>query len=270
MTKIQHLLAGALALTAISVGVPTGRPGETTGLQPRNDATNRVAPARTRAKPPRKLPAQPDRITVLATNRPIYKPPPRGAPSVTVNAGTRGIAFEVPALLVLAPDHPGLTTQEQPTLSWYISRPTTAKVELTLHRENEAKPLLTSSLPGVSRAGIQSIRLAKEGVKLELDVEYEWVVALVVDPGNRVKDVVASGVVKRVPATAALRQALAAQPAAQASLYAEHGLWYDALQTLLERWEANPSDALPRDQLKDLLDQVGLTRVNLAVPPLAR
>jgi hypothetical protein len=59
-----------------------------------------------------------------------------------VTGGSRGSGDSTITLDVLAPDETGLTTQEQPSLLWYQSKPAPAKFELTLLEENKPKPLL--------------------------------------------------------------------------------------------------------------------------------
>ena len=54
---------------------------------------------------------------------PVYRPPLRGAPRGRVGGGSRGTGRESFVLSVLAPDHTGLTTSEQPSLYWFISGP---------------------------------------------------------------------------------------------------------------------------------------------------
>ena len=49
---------------------------------------------------------------------PVYKPPPRGAPGGRMGGGTRGISGAA-VVSILAPDHVGLTMQEQPSLHWF-------------------------------------------------------------------------------------------------------------------------------------------------------
>src|SRR5437899_2800630 len=72
-------------------------------------------------------------------NVPIYKPPLRGAPGGRVGGGTRGAPDRSVVLSVLTPDHSGLTTQEQPSLYWYLSQPTTYPIELTINEGEVAK-----------------------------------------------------------------------------------------------------------------------------------
>ncbi len=197
--------------------------------------------------------------------RPVYKPPQRGAPEVRVNAGSRGTGDPLPALYVLSPNQAGQTSQEQPPLYWYLTQPTQARIEISLFQENQAKPLLELALKESPKAGIQKLQLAKEGAKLEPDREYQWVVAVVADPANRSKDVVASGVIKRIRPAAALGEQIAqADPARLPFVYAENGLWFDAVASIMGRLEAHPGDPGAVDQINGLLEQVGLKDVKIS------
>src|SRR5207247_438581 len=97
------------------------------------------------------------------------------------------------------------------------------------------------------------------GAKLTPGVEYQWVVALVTDPENRSSDLVASGVIKRVEPTADLKGKITnAAPASLAAVYAEAGIWYDALSVLSDQIEAQPENKSLRETRSGLLRQVGL------------
>ena len=188
-----------------------------------------------------------------------FKFPDTGAPSVRVTGGSRGTGESAVTLDVLAPDDVGVTTQEQPSLFWFQSRPATAKFELTLLQENKVKPLVQISLDKAAKAGIQRLKLSDHGAKLVPGVEYQWVVALVTDPENRSTDLVASGVIKRVAPASDLKEKVAkASPASVPGVYAEAGIWYDALGTLSDQIDANPKDKSLREARSDLLHQVGL------------
>ncbi|MCI0541613.1 MAG: DUF928 domain-containing protein, partial [Verrucomicrobiales bacterium] len=160
---------------------------------------------------------------------------------------------------VLAPDQIGMTTQEQPSLFWFQSRPADAKFELTLLQEKKAKPIVQVSMERSGKAGIQRLKLSEHGAKLSPGVEYQWVVALVTDPDNRSTDLVASGVIKRITPPTELKQKIAgAPPASLAALYAEAGIWYDALAAVSDQIEAQPENKSLREARSDLLRQVGL------------
>ena len=81
-----------------------------------------------------------------AADAPVYKPPTRGAPGGRVSSGTRGTQREVFVLSVLAPDHSGFTTSEQPSLSWYISAPTSLPVEVTVMDPQGVQPILKTRI----------------------------------------------------------------------------------------------------------------------------
>jgi hypothetical protein len=182
-----------------------------------------------------------------------------GAASVRVTGGSRGTGDAAVTLDVLAPDDVGTTTQEQPSLFWYQSKPSDAKFELTLLQPNKVKPLMQVKMDRAGKAGIQRLKLSDHGVKLERDVEYQWVVALITDPDNRSTDLVASGAIKRVASDAALQEKISqAAPVALPGIYAEAGIWYDALAVLSDQIEAQPVNAALRQTRADLFRQVGL------------
>ena len=188
-----------------------------------------------------------------------FRPPTAAAPSVRVTGGSRGIGDTAITLDVLAPDDIGLTTQEQPSLFWFQSKPAEAKFELTLLQEDKIKPVVQFTIERSAQAGIQRLRLSDHAVKLVPGVEYQWVVALITDPDNRSSDLVSSGVIKCVESSDELRQKLAqATPGSLPSVYAEEGIWYDALSALSDQIEAHPEDAELGATRADLLRQVGL------------
>lgn len=188
-----------------------------------------------------------------------FRPKTGSAASVRVTGGSRGSGDAAITLDVLAPDEIGETTMEQPSLFWFQSKPAQAKFELTLLQENKVKPIVQVSVERSTKAGIQRLKLSDHGAKLSPGVEYQWVVALVTDADNRSKDLVASGVIKRVEATADLKEKVSkAGPASLASVYADAGIWYDALAVLSDQIDAKPDDKALRRTRADLLRQVGL------------
>lgn len=188
-----------------------------------------------------------------------FRPPPLDAPAVRVTGGSRGEGDAAVSLDVIAPNDVGITTQEQPSLFWSQSKASPAKFELTVIQEKRIKPLLQMSLDHASKTGIQRVKLSDHGVKLEPGVEYQWVAALILDPENRSRDLIASGAIKRVPAGAELKEKISKSNAAALPIvYAEAGIWYDALSALADQIEANPTDQTLRQTRADLLRQVGL------------
>jgi len=188
-----------------------------------------------------------------------FRPSGSGAASVRVTGGSRGTGDDQVTLDVLAPDEIGITTQEQPSLYWFQSKPAKAKFELTLIEENKPKPIVQVVVERSTKAGIQRLKLSEHGAKLAVGVEYQWVVALIPDPDNRSKDLIASGVIKRIEPSADLKEKVSkASPASLPGVYAEAGIWYDALTVLSDQIDAQPDNKALRQTRADLLQQVGL------------
>ena len=147
---------------------------------------------------------------------------------------------------------------------WYALKASSAGVEISLLLPNIAQPLLELKLPNLPHGGLQSPALMQHNVRLKPELEYQWVVALVPDPGNRSKDVVASGVIKRIAPTPDLQKEMAAaSPRDLPGILAGQGIWFDALEPLLTRGTGNPPDVAASEQATALLDQVGLMEVRV-------
>ena len=189
---------------------------------------------------------------------PIYRPPFPNAPRVRVDGISRGADDAALALTVLAPEHVGLTTKDQPSLFWFQSKAVRARFELTIVAAKEPKPLLEMQLDQPATDGIQRFRLSDHGVKLKKDVDYRWSVAVVLDPENRSRDVVASGVIRRIAPSPALVERLAKSPSDAAAIYADEGIWYDSMEALSDTIEQQPQDKVLHEERAMFFMQVGL------------
>ncbi len=192
---------------------------------------------------------------------PVYQLPKVGKPRGRIGGGRRGPGDAAPDLHALVPEHVGQTASAQPTLYWYLAEPVAGDVafELTLIDATSVEPLVDARLERPASAGIQRVRLADLGIALEPGQEYQWSIAVVPDPKDHSKDVVASGWIERVPAPEGMQEKLgAAGPDGAAAVYGAAGLWYDTLEAACERVRANPDEPAYRQQLATLLEQVGL------------
>ena len=191
----------------------------------------------------------------------LYVPPEIGVPSRRIGAGTRGMGRQA-SLQILAPDHLGYTTLEQPTLYWYLAERTTTPIVFTIREERSVEPLVDVELPSPSEAGVQAVRLAEHGVKLRLGTSYQWFISLVPDPARRSRDFTVGAWISRREPDDALRARLAgAENTSKESVYAQSGLWYDAIGALSSRIASAPSDRKLREERAALLEQVGLSEV---------
>lgn len=193
---------------------------------------------------------------------PVYKPPLRSAPRGRVGGGSRGPGDQLPVLSVLAPDHTGLTVQQQPSLFWHLSSSATYPVELTIIDDQSVPPLLTTRFSPPMQSGVQRVRLADYGFRLLPGVQYQWFVALVVNEDRRSRDVIAGGSIERTELSDPLQSKLAQATKAEAlHIYARAGLWYDAMTTISNMIDETADDQVLRMQRAALLEQVGLPEV---------
>ena len=238
--------AGCFALACVLVA-GVARPSGSEEKQPPAGAKEKAA-----------QPATPTQKS--SASLPVYRPPSIGQPSRTVGGGTRGPGDGFPSVYVLVPDHTGRTTSAQPTLYWYLDAVPTpgSKVRFSLVDETKDDPVVSTELPTPTRAGVHAIRLADHGASLEPNKEYEWSVALVVDPKDSARDIVAAGWIVRV----APGQAVASSNDSNAvHRLADQGLWYDALSEIDGQIKAHPSDSSLPEMRSALLRQVGLDAV---------
>jgi Domain of Unknown Function (DUF928) len=249
MKKMKHVLIVVLVMMFPLFFVTPGR-GETTSAKnpsSQQEAGNTSTQSKT---------------IKTAGDVPVYKPPLRGSPAGRVGGGTRGATErESFSLTVLAPDHVGLTIHDQPCLYWYISKATTYPVELTV-TERTAVPLLEKVIKSPERGGIQSIRLTDYGVHLRHNTPYKWFVTLITDGAYRSKDILAGGIIMLVDTPSSLPAKLEAAGKGRAPfVFAEEGLWYDALESISGIVDAAPNNMEVRKQRAALLEQVGLAEV---------
>jgi hypothetical protein len=189
----------------------------------------------------------------------IYRPPSVGKPTRTVGGGSRGPGDGVPELYVLVPQHVGRTVSEQPSLFWYVDDvpATPIRVDFTLLDEDGIDPLVHVTLEPITRAGTHRVQLSDYDVKLEAGREYEWSISLIPDLSARGKDIVSTGWIDRVTAPSGMDEALSSGgEEARVFIFAENGLWYDALAALEQRSEGDRGEMRAA-----LLRQVGLESV---------
>lgn len=198
-----------------------------------------------------------------AKDMPSYTPPQRGAPQRRVGGSSRGMESALPRVILLVPDHIGLTVSENPALYWYLSKPTTVRVEVTLIDDKGETPLIEYAVANAKGPAVHRIDLASHKVQLKTGVNYQWSISVVPNPNERSNDVMSGGVLRRVavPENIASRRAQLTDKAALARAYAADGIWYDAIALYSELIGQNPADRKLRDARAALLDQVGLKEV---------
>jgi hypothetical protein len=210
----------------------------------------------------RPVPAADSHEAQEAVKAPVYKPPMRGAPGGRVGGGTRGIG-DLATITVLAPDHVGLTANPQPSLFWSLSKPISMRMEFALNEPQNPKPIFEITIKTPLDAGIHSINLTDYGITLKPGKQYEWFVAIVPDPAQRSSDIMAGGFLEYITASKPLQDKIAKAGKNELSaIYAEEGIWYNAVSSLSDLITANPNDKSLIEQRVALLKQVGLKDID--------
>jgi hypothetical protein len=158
----------------------------------------------------------------------------------------------LPTVDIIAPDgHSGLTTSAAPTLYFYVSRRVTYPTRLTISAPGQPAPIIETNIASPQAAGIYAIRLGDYRVRLDPGVVYTWSVSVILNPSAPSRDIVASASLLRILPDPNLDAAVHATPSTRrAVLFADAGLWYDAV--------AAAADFDQHAALDALMNEVGL------------
>ena len=169
----------------------------------------------------------------------------------------------------------GLTTAEHPTFWFYVpylpKDINSVKFALLDEKKNsltkEPIPITLSNTPGVI-----SITVPATEKPLEIGQYYHWYFLIDCNPQSRSEDIALEsrsedialeGLVQRIaPSYELTRRLQAATPRQKVALYAQAGIWQDAVTTLGERLRAKPKDATLTDDWKELLKSVELEDIS--------
>jgi len=186
-----------------------------------------------------------------------------GAPTRRVGGGSRGAGITLPMLATLAPNYVGKTLQASPSLYWALSEVVDKPLKFTLVYSDPLKygidPVLETTVDKPTKEGVQSLDLAKQGVELKPNVEYQWSMSIVMDPKQSSQDIVASGLIMRTTKDSLPKSATLDEN--NLATYEDAQLFYDAIQILSEKMAKNPNDETLKPQWTALLEKVGLKEV---------
>lgn len=195
----------------------------------------------------------------------VYLPPVGPSrESRTTGTGSRGCdrAGDTKLQLLVPDDHLPLTISERPTFFWYVSD-TSLPVRFTLVEPGVAEPIVDRTFK-IKRPGIVQITLPADASGLALNKEYRWTVSLVCNKERPSENTYAYSSIKRVAVTPALRSKLAgiSQKEERSLVYAQSGIWYDALDNSFISYKNNTQSKVAKWYFSKLLTQVGLPAVS--------
>jgi hypothetical protein len=157
----------------------------------------------------------------------------------------------------------GRTVSDYPTFFFYLPQTDAELAEFILEDESGnqiyQQDLTIKNLSGV--IGV-SIPANTNVPPLEVGKDYTWKFTVVCDAEDRASDQLESGVVRRVELSPDILGELEkADPRQKTFIYAENGIWQDALSTLAAARRANPNDTDLDADWESLLDSVELGEI---------
>ncbi|MGC9502906.1 DUF928 domain-containing protein [Baaleninema sp.] len=203
-----------------------------------------------------------------------FTPPDRGAPERVDAGGTRYAEFEIPGerhtpvvvngeplecpLTAIVPQQNyGLTLREYPTIYVHVPDLPGANLRFTL-RDDKDEVLYQSRFRLGHRHGTFGISLPERANfdPLELYRSYRWTVELVEG------DESVSGAIVRVSPTEEFQNQIdRATPEEQLQLYADTGIWYDAIDSLAALHRNHPEDSQWMEAWREITESVELMKV---------
>jgi hypothetical protein len=192
-----------------------------------------------------------------------YVPPSNlGIPGRREGGGTRGDCLtSTQPLMALMPENSyGETLAAYPTFFWYVPDVPAQAAEFVLY-DASGNEVYYTTFRVAGTSGILSLSLPEtvDLPPLTVGEPYEWVFSLICDEQDRSGDLFTTGWIQRVEAAPGFEdQLLAAAESDRPTLYAQSGLWHDALTTLAEQYRQAPESAAIANQWMTLLDSVGL------------
>lgn len=175
-------------------------------------------------------------ILVLARKTYTYNPPkPRKEvpKSRTTSVGSRGCnkpSLRRAKVQLLAPeDHVGLTTFGHPVFFGRVTTTSPVKVSFVLAEPGVVEPIAEMEQT-VQSSGIIKFSLPSQQTGIKQGKPYLWTVSLICNSKRPSQNAYAYAWIERVPTPASLTSQLkASQISDRSAIYAQSGIWYDAL-----------------------------------------
>jgi hypothetical protein len=186
--------------------------------------------------------------------------PERGNAKGTLSGGRRGQSLascgsdaKATRLTLLVPEgrESLVTTAAQPTLSWYLATQQPTIVQFILSDSNRPTPLYTQTLQAQTTT-LQQVTLP-ESVALANDTPYRWTV-LVTCPTGQKSEIYARSFIRKTSGEFLAEQLRQKSAVTQALIFAENGIWYDAIgQLLTAKLSSQSTQSRPQQDLDQTL-----------------
>ncbi|MEG5058907.1 DUF928 domain-containing protein [Microcoleus sp. A2-C5] len=157
----------------------------------------------------------------------------------------------------------GRTVSDYPTFFFYLP-PTKAESAEFILLDPTGNQIYKQTLTVTNLSGVigVSIPANKNVPPLEVGKNYTWNFTVICEAEDRSADLLDIGTVRRVELSADIRSQLEkADPRRKTAIYAENGIWQDALSNLAAARRDRPSDTVLDSDWESLLDAVKLAKI---------
>ncbi|MFN6561477.1 MAG: DUF928 domain-containing protein [Nostoc sp. ChiSLP01] len=216
---------------------------------------------------------------IVAQTPPFEQPPvpPGPPPGGRVRGGaTRGNGTTCPAakpdLTALVPFTEeaddvvnvwSQTTLERP--SWFFYMPYTKDVAYAVEfvvQDADSNPVYKKAIALIDKPGVISVSLPSTAPALELNKQYRWFFSVNCDKQKNAPWTYVEGVIKRVDlGQSTLKELENADPLQRYTIYAQKGIWHEALAILAQLRQKNSQDTALQAQWQNLLASIRLDDV---------
>lgn len=200
-----------------------------------------------------------------------------GTPRRRTSAAVRGEAGTVPdscgnstneqLVALLPPTEPALTVAEYPTIFVSLPRTSAKEAEFILAKDNdgEKEVLYETTVTLPRNPGIVSVSVPNNKTlpPLEVGKSYRWYFSVICNSQDRSDEPHIEGEIQRVkPSPNLVAELKNASPRDRAALYAEAGIWYNALNSIAQLRRSSPNDRVIAADWAELLKSVGLDTIS--------
>lgn len=226
-----------------------------------------------------KAQAQPSSIQPLNQNHLLanqFQAPGGGGARGAVGGGTRGDKAcamgeespEIPLTLLVPEGKFGLTVSQYPQFLVYVPETSAKDAEFVL-REVEGDYEYRTNFKLPQTEGIVTIELPRTEKALEVGKKYEWMFVIVCDANRRDKDVIDIGVIEPTELSSSQKSQIEqADLTQQAALYAEYGIWHEAVSTLATLQCAEGNNGSIQTNWQELLTSESVKLDSVVTQPL--
>jgi hypothetical protein len=213
-------------------------------------------------------------------NSPLkFKPPSRNRPKITIGGASRSACIQDPkGLQPLLPQSKfGLTTTDQPQLMLYLPKNKGKALLVNLMEVGSDRPLIAKplSFPISGNPGVVQLNLGSASLpKLEIGKQYVWKASLQCETTIEISGeefvevstpVFIEGVIEPIKPDKMLRNKLKnADPKSLPRIYAEAGIWYDAIGSLYKLRHSQSANTNWQNDWESLLKSAELSEFTQA------